>query len=265
MKCVVITGSARGLGFEMAKEFRKNNFNVVISDLKEENLKSAKEKLEDIKSDSKIHYVVCDVTKERNLENLIKDSVDKFDHIDIFINNAGINQPNCPIWQVDNSAIEKIIDVDLKGTIIGSKLALNQMIEQGYGAIYNIEGHGSNDNVIMGLSIYGTSKRAITYFTEALACEIEIKNLPILIGKLAPGIMITDFIQNSLVDNKIELDEKTKKVYNILGDYPDAIAKFLVDKMIHNKKNNVKFNWLTNFKASIRFITSGFNKRNFFK
>ena len=48
MKTVVITGSARGLGFEMAKVFRKNNYNVVISDLNEENLVKAEEKLNEI-------------------------------------------------------------------------------------------------------------------------------------------------------------------------------------------------------------------------
>ena len=64
---------------------------------------------------------------------------------------------------------------------------------------------------------------------------------------------------------KIVLDEKTKKVYNILGDYPDVIASYLVDKIINNTKNGVRINWLTNRKAFYRFLTSGFNKRNFFK
>ena len=77
--------------------------------------------------------------------------------------------------------------------------------------------------------------------------------------------MITDFITHSMGNDKIILPEKTKKVYNILGDYPDVIAKFLVKKIIINTKNDVKFNWLTNSKASFRFMTSGFNKRDFFK
>ena len=118
--------------------------------------------------------------------------------------------------------------------------------------------------MMLGLSIYGTSKRAITYFFNALAKEVKGKNLPIQIGLLAPGIMITDFITHSMGEQKFELSEKTKKVYNILGDYPDVIARFLVDKIDSNTKNNVKFNWLTNGKASFRFMTSGFNKRDFF-
>ena len=72
MKTVVITGSARGLGFEMAKVFKSQNFNVVISDLNEEKLKSAKEKLEEIKSDSKVLYKVCNVTSEADIIELIE-------------------------------------------------------------------------------------------------------------------------------------------------------------------------------------------------
>lgn len=78
--------------------------------------------------------------------------------------------------------------------------------------------------------------------------------------------MITDFITNALGNKeKIELPEKTKKVYNILGDYPDVVAKFLVEGILKNNKNNAKIEWLTNGKAAWRFMTSGFNKRNFFE
>ena len=65
--------------------------------------------------------------------------------------------------------------------------------------------------------------------------------------------------------DKIELSDKTKKVYNILGDTPEVVGKYLVDKMISNKKNHVKINWLTNRKAFFRFLTAGFHKRDFFK
>ena len=76
--------------------------------------------------------------------------------------------------------------------------------------------------------------------------------------------MITNFINHSLGNDSINLSEKTKKIYNILGDTPETVGKFLVNKMIVNTKNNVKINWLTNRKAFIRFLTAGFNKRDFF-
>ena len=265
MKTVVITGSARGLGLEMAKVFRKNNYNVVISDLKEQTLEEAKKELEKIESKGTVEYCICNVTYSEDIKTLIEFTKEKYTTIDIWINNAGVNQPDKAIWELTEEEIDQVLDVDLKGAIMGSKLALEEMSKQHSGAIYNIEGYGSNDAMMLGLSMYGTSKRAITYFTQALAKESEQKQTGVLVGRLSPGIMITEFITNAFGNKeKIELPEKTKKVYNILGDYPDVVAAFLVEKMLTNTKNNAHIEWLTNGKAAWRFMTAGFNKRDFF-
>ena len=264
MKTVVITGSARGLGFNMARFFREYNWNVVISDLKEENLIEAQKELEKIDSKGFVAYKVCNVSKYEELKDLMAYSLKTFSKVDIWINNAGVNQPQKAIWELDLNEIDTIIDVDLKGAIYGSKIAMEEMSKNHDGAIYNIEGYGSNDAHMLGLNMYGTSKRAVTYFTESLAKEAEERNTGVIVGKLSPGIMITGFTTHSLVNDKIKLSEKTKKVYNILGDTPETVGKFLVDNMISNTRNNVKINWLTNRKAFFRFLTAGFNKRDFF-
>lgn len=265
MKTVVITGSARGLGLEMAKVFRRNNLNVVISDLSEEKLIVAKEELEKIESEAQVKYCVCNVTNSEEIQNLIDFAKNEFEMIDIWINNAGVNQPEKAIWELTESEIDLVLDVDLKGAVMGSKLVMQEMEKNKQGAIYNIEGYGSNDAMMLGLSMYGTSKRAITYFTQALAKESEERQTGVIVGRLSPGIMITDFIVTALGNkDKIELSEKTKKVYNILGDYPDVVANFLVQGMLKNEKNNAKIEWLTNRKAAWRFMTAGFNKRDFF-
>ena len=264
MKTVVITGSARGLGYNMARFFREYNYNVVLSDLNEEKLKIEKEELEKTPSEADITYTTCNVSKIEELQALMNFAIEKFGEVDIWINNAGVNQPQKAIWELTEQEINTIIDVDLKGAIFGSKVAIEQMSKQHKGAVYNIEGYGSNDAHMLGLNMYGTSKRAVTYLTEALAQECEQQGNGVIVGKLSPGIMITEFTTHSLGNDKIELAEKTKKVYNILGDTPETVGKFLVDKMVNNTKNNVKFNWLTNGKAFTRFLTAGFNKRNFF-
>ena len=265
MKTVVITGSARGLGFNMARFFREYGYNVVISDLKEENLINAKKELDEIGSNGTVEYKVCNVSILEDLQNLMRFAVEKFESVDIWINNAGVNQPQKALWELEEKEINTIIDVDLKGTVYGSKVAMEEMSKKHKGAIYNIEGYGSNDAHMLGLNMYGTSKRAVTYFTESLAQEAEERNTGVIVGKLSPGIMITAFTTHSLGDNKIELSDKTKKVYNILGDTPETVGKFLVDNMVKNTRNNVKINWLTNRKAFVRFLTAGFNKRDFFK
>jgi len=264
MKTVVITGSARGFGYAMLSLFLKNDFNVVLCDVNEEELKNAKSKLENL-GKGKILSFKTDITSEDDVNYLINETKKELGSIDIWINNAGVNQPNRPIWELETKVINRLIDIDLKGTILCSKLIFKVMKEQGFGAIYNVEGHGSNDATITGLSIYGTSKRAVTYFTESLAHESEDLKCNVVVGKITPGIMITNFINTSLGDGeKIELDSKTKKIYNILGDYPETIAKFMVEKIINNTKNNVKFVWLSNTRAFTKFLTYSFKKTNYF-
>ena len=100
--------------------------------------------------------------------------------------------------------------------------------------------------------------------TEALTKSTK-RNTGVIIGKLSPGIIITDFIVNALGEKeKINLSEKTKKAYNILGDYPDVVAAFLFEEIL-STKNGAKIERLTNGKAASRFITARFNKRDFFK
>ena len=266
MRTVVITGSARGFGYSMLELFYKKHFNVVLCDINEEELENAKKQLKQISSTGKILSYVVDVTKEEQIESMIKDIISKVGTIDIWINNAGVNQPNKAIWELDSKTINRLIDIDLKGTILCSKCVMPVMLKQKKGAIYNVEGYGSNDATMLGLSIYGTAKRAITYFTEALAEESKQNGNYVLIGKITPGIMITNFIGTAMGDGeKIELPEKTKNVYNILGDRPEVIAQFMVEKIVRNEKNDVKFTWLTNKKAMGRFIKALFGiKNNYF-
>ena len=262
---VVITGSARGLGYEMAKCFRKKNFNVVISDILDKDIAEAKEKLSKEKGNGTVLGIKCDITKGNDLDNLIKCVKKEYKTIDYWINNAGVNQPDKLIWQLTDEEVSKMIDIDLKGTIIATKHVMKVMEKQDFGRIYTVEGHGSNNAIIPGLSIYGTAKRGVTYFIKALAKECEKNKLDIIVGALSPGIMITDFIVNAFRDEKIKLSDKNKKVYNILGDYPDVVAHYLVNKMIVNTNNGVRITWLTGRKAMLRFIRSIFYKRDFFK
>jgi len=265
VKTVVITGSARGFGYELAKEFKANNFNVVISDINKEGLKAAEDSLKKSIGAGNVLAVACDVTKYEDLENLWNKAADRFISIDVWINNAGVNQPDKAIYELTDKEVDFVLNVDLHGAIYGSQVAFKNMKNQGYGAIYNLEGYGSNDAMMKGLNIYGTSKRAITHFTRALAKESKELGLNINVGRLSPGIMITDFLTSSGGKNgTVELSEKTKMVYNILGDYPEPIAKFMVKKIKTNTRNDVRFNWLTGFKAFTRFMCAGFNKRDFF-
>ena len=266
MKTAVITGSTRGLGLEMAKLFRQRDWNVVVNGVNPERLANAVSVLRELDGKGEVIGVAGDVSKENDLQQLMDETVKTLGAVDIWINNAGVNQPMKPIWELSGDEIGAVLDIDLRGAMFGSRIAVLQMEKQENGGfIYNVEGHGSNDAMITGLSVYGTSKRAVTYYTQALAKELAEKGSKVKAGRLSPGIMITDFTTKSLGGKgEIELSEKTKKVYNILGDYPDVVAKFLVDGMLANTKNNAQIAWLTGRKAAWRFMMAGFRKKDYF-
>lgn len=268
-KTVVITGSARGLGFEMAKQFLGHKFCVSICDVNKDALAAAKKELECIApKKNMVLSTVCDVTNVDDLEKLWAATAKKFGDVSLWVNNAGVNQPMVPVWELDPKAIDRLVDIDLKGAIYGSKVALAHMKEQGHGAVYCIEGFGADDATQLGLTAYGASKKGVQYLVRGLATELKKTNTPVQVGRLNPGIMITNFITHPLGDGgEMELDERTKKVYNILGDYPDVVAQFLVKGMVKNvkaKKQDDYIAWLTTKKAAWRFMTAAFNKRDFF-
>lgn len=266
MKTVVITGSTRGLGFEMAKLFRQNGWNLVINGVNPARMEKAAAELRALPGAGAVESFAGSIASSENLRALAAFAAEKFDAIDIWINNAGVNQPMKAIWELSEEEIDAVLNIDLRGAILGSRIAALQMEKQSEGGfIYNIEGYGSNDAMMLGLNLYGTSKRAVTHFTQAFAKELEERGSKVKAGRLSPGIMITDFTVKALGGKEsIALPEKTKKVYNILGDYPDVVAAHLVKGMLANTKNNAQIAWLTSGKAAWRFMTAAFNKRDFF-
>lgn len=266
MKTVVITGSTRGFGLCQAKKFRELGFHVVLSGTDPARLARAEAELRSIGAEGRILGVLCDVKKPPELQQLWEAAAEAFGAVDIWINNAGVNSPDKPVYELTAEEIGYILDVDLKGTVFGSRTAFAGMLSQGFGQIYNVEGYGSNDAMMTGLTMYGTAKRAVTYFTRSLARESrDLTGGKVKVCRLTPGIMITDFLTHANGGaTAIALPEKTKKVYNILGDYPETIADYVVPRMIANEKNDAHVIWLTGARAFSRFLTAGFRKRDFF-
>jgi short-subunit dehydrogenase len=258
MKNIVITGSSRGIGLCMAKEFLKTDCNVTISGRGSKLSEKLKVELNNFKS--QILYIACDVSKVEEVENLWRQSKEKWGSIDIWINNAGQNCPYEYCYETKNSYVDSLIDTNIKGMIYGSQIASKNMLAQGSGQIWNIEGLGSNGMIQERTILYGTSKQALRYFTKGLAREL--KGTAITAGRLSPGMMLTDFITKAPDGEKSPaLENKNFKfVFNAIGDRPETVASFFIPRILANKKNDVLIAWLTNSKTIWRFIISPLNK-----
>ena len=258
MKNVVITGSTRGIGLSMAMEFLHAGCNVTLSGRGEALAEAVQTVL--LPFEKKILYVQCNVQEKHGLQNLWDVSYAKWGGIDIWINNAGQNTPHMFLWETAETCTEKIIQTNITGMIYGSQIAAAGMIRQGHGAIYSMEGLGSNDMIQVKTILYGTTKRALTYFMRGLARELA--GTGVIAGRLSPGMMLTDFITKTADGEPSEImtDEKFKKIFNILADRPEKVAGFFIPRMLRNTKNDVQIAWLTNGKAAWRFMTAGFRK-----
>ena len=258
MKNVVITGSTRGIGLSMAIEFLQAGCNVTLSGRGEALPEAAQIKLKAFAR--KYSYIRCNVQEKASLQNLWDASYKQWGGVDIWINNAGQNMPHKFSWETGETYTENAIKTNIIGMIFGSQIAAAEMLEQGHGAIYSMEGLGSNNMIQLKTILYGTTKCALSYFMKGLARELE--GTGIIAGRLSPGMMLTDFITKTPDGEESEVisDEKFKKLFNILADRPETVAKYFVPKMLSNTKNDVQIAWLTNRKAAWRFMTAGFRK-----
>ena len=258
MKNVVITGSTRGIGFAMAEEFLRAGCIVTLSGRGETLGNQVRATLSPY--EGKYIYIRCDVQQKADLQNLWDTSMLHWGKIDIWINNAGQNTEHVYVWETAEACTENVIKTNITGMIFGSQVAAAGMLKQGHGAIYSMEGLGSNNMIQPKTVLYGTNKHALTYFMKGFAKELE--GTGVIAGRLSPGMMLTDFITKTPDGEQSEVitDEKFKKVFNLLADKPEMVAKFFVPVMLNNTRNNAKIAWLTSSKVAWRFITASFRK-----
>ena len=259
MKNIIITGSTKGAGLNMAREFLKAGCNVTVSGKDEKNLETAKKVLSGFSGS--VLYVKCNVGIKEEVENLWNESAGRWGQIDYWINNAGQNCPHKFVYDTEQIYVDAVINTNLRGLIYGSQVAAKNMLLQDSGQIWNMEGLGSNNMIQPKTILYGTTKHAVTYFTKGLAKELE--GTSVLAGRLSPGMMLTDFITKPPDDQKPAMFENTgsKKIFNILADRPETVAAYFVPRMLCNRKNNAHIVWLTKRKSYFRFMVSIFRKR----
>ena len=128
VKVAVVTGSSRGIGKAIAKEFAKNGYSVVLNSRDEQDLsRAAQDIAKEMGDNNVISYVPGDVSQEHVCESLIEEAVKRFGRLDVLVNNAGISGVSKKINELSTNDWDYVMDVNLKGAFLCTREALKYM------------------------------------------------------------------------------------------------------------------------------------------
>ena len=186
-KVALVTGGARGIGKAIALKFAKNNYNIVLNYVSDNtDTQSLKDELEQYGIET--ICVKADVSKKDEVEEMVKQAIEKFGKIDVLVNNAGVTK-DCLLMRMKEEDFDKVININLKGTFLMTKEVIPYMMKKRNGKIINISSVvGVCGNA--GQSNYSASKAGIIGFTKSVAKELASRN--IRSNAVAPGFIETD-------------------------------------------------------------------------
>ena len=260
-KSIIITGSTRGIGYQLAASFLERDCRVTVSGRTLQSVDEALSRMAGKYPKELVFGCVCDVTDFTAVQNLWVQAENHFGRIDIWINNAGTATPRMKFWECSPEKYEEVVKTNLLGTMYGSKVALSGMLTQGYGALYNMEGFGARGRSMQGMALYGSTKASVHFINHSLAQEV--KGTPVIIGAITPGMMITDMITRQYRGRENEL-EKAKPILNIIAERPETVAPVLVRKILKNQRNGVTITFTSSAKIMLKFLTAPFKRRDLF-
>ncbi|MDD4277442.1 MAG: 3-oxoacyl-[acyl-carrier-protein] reductase [Candidatus Cloacimonetes bacterium] len=183
---VVITGSARGIGFAIAQRFASALATVIIIDLNAELVDKAVKSLRD--QGGKAFGYIGNVTDGKMIEELFAQIVKEHGPIDTLINNAGITRDNLML-RMKEEEWQLVMDINLKGTFICTQKVFKHMMKARQGSIINIASViGLMGNA--GQANYAASKGGMIAFTKSCAKEFSSRN--VRVNAVAPGFIETE-------------------------------------------------------------------------
>jgi NAD(P)-dependent dehydrogenase (short-subunit alcohol dehydrogenase family) len=251
MKIVVITGSTRGIGFGLAKEFLRRDCGVVITSRNAENVGLAAAGLATEFGNDLVFDQVCDVTDFDSVQSLWDASLKHFGAVDIWINNAGISHRQADLTAIPPEDLRAVVETNILGTLHGARAAMPGMRDRGSGAIYNLEGLGSDGRRMQGLHLYGATKYAIAYLTNALADEA--RGSGVIVGAIQPGMVLTEMITSQYTGREAEW-RKLERMFRIIAAEVDEVAPWVAERVLSNRRNGARIRYGGIGRMALRMI-----------
>lgn len=199
-KTAIVTGGAMGIGYGIAWRLAESGANVVVADVNTKAAEEAAKKIENMGWSA--FALTLDVADGMSIENAIKETVRHFGGVDILVNNAGI-YPSISLLDIKENDIDRILGINLKGSMLMSQAAAKVMISQGRGGkIINITSIDALHPSSAGLAIYDSTKHGLWGFTKNIALELAPHK--IYVNAIAPGGVKTPGTGAGATDPKMQ-------------------------------------------------------------
>jgi NAD(P)-dependent dehydrogenase (short-subunit alcohol dehydrogenase family) len=220
-KVAVVTGGGRGLGRAMAGALARHGASVAVAARSEAELDSVVTEVE--AAGGKALAVPTDVTDERQVEDLVARTVERFGRIDVLVNNSGI-VATTPLVEQSADEWDRVVATNLRGTFLACRAAGRRMLEQRSGKVVNIASHfglyGVPDHVA-----YSASKAGVIGLTRSLAIEWARANVQV--NAIAPGYFATPLNEGLRADADVTAQVLRGIPARRMGE-PDEITPWLL-------------------------------------
>lgn len=216
----LITGASSGIGRDMARILNNLNYDIIITARNEESLKELKKELNE-KNNNKVDIYLADLSKEEECLKLYNEVKEKYQNIDLLINNAGFGLCG-KMTNTDLDTEMKMVDTNIKAVHILTKMFLKDMVERDSGKILNI---ASVASFMAGplMATYYATKNYVLRFSQAIREELRKDKSNVKISVLCPGPVNTNF-------NKV-----ANVRFALKGLSSEYVAKYAINKTLKGK------------------------------
>jgi NAD(P)-dependent dehydrogenase (short-subunit alcohol dehydrogenase family) len=217
-KVAVITGAGSGMAKASTKIFVREGAKVVAADI------SGAEKDTAAEVGPSVLPIHCDVTQEADVEAAIQSALDEFGRVDAVLNVAGIGGPEA-IHELSMDEFDKVMNVNLRGVLLGMKYGIRAMLKSGGGVIINWSSVGGLNASSFGTATYSATKAGVIAVTKAGA--VEYGSQGIRVNAICPGFILTEIMGAAGREHFPEMFEKA--ALGRAGEPPEVaeVAAFL--------------------------------------
>ena len=224
---VLITGSTRGLGYELAKSFLKRGDAVFVTSRDGDKVREVVEGLRREYGDARVAGVAADVRRAESVEAMAAACCEAFGGVDVWVNNAASNG-----YSYDNledatpEVLEEIILTNSLGSLLCTRQAIKTMkATTGRGHVFNMEGAGSDGAATRKFAAYGHTKAGMSQLAKTMA--VELKDVPIGVHTISPGMVFTELISSG----RDAFGSQGRMFVNALAEPAEVAAEQIVDKL----------------------------------